>query len=402
MAAAPTIGIDIDLPTATAVTSYDGNINIQRGRSSPLFDDFNVGRMTTVLFNDTRRFDPLYAAGPYFGELVPGRQVTVSATPTGLSAVTIFDGVVEDWSFDYPTSKRAYATVSAADALATLARAEFDEWTTTFGEYPGARLTTILARPEVDYTGSTAFDTGVTPLQQDVVSYGSNVLNYCQLVTRTDLGYFFASRTGVLTFLDRLAFSAASAAAAFGDSGATIPFTGIKTTYGTELLFNRVQVDRVRGPYEEEDPTPQVVTDATSISDYRRTLTLRQSGLLMQNDAAALDLATYELSVFKDPLTRVETLTVELPLLTAAQQSTVLGLDIGSVVTVAWTPSGVTPALTRTCVVDGIRHAIAPATHTIEFTLNDSGVVQAGDYFEPNSGANGQFVGGVQTFPIPF
>ncbi len=45
-------------------------------------------------------------------------------------------------------------------------------------------------------------------MQADYVSWDSNVLNYLQLVARTDAGLLFSSRTNVVTYLDLLAHRA--------------------------------------------------------------------------------------------------------------------------------------------------------------------------------------------------
>lgn len=387
----PAVTFSIYMPTSTAVTAYTNTCTIDRGRPSPVFEDIDRGTASAQLNNEDRRFDPLYASSPYLGHTVPGRRAVITA-----AGVTVFDGFVTDWNYDYDILGRSVAIVQTEDALGKLARASFDEWTTTNGELPGARLTSVMARPEVNYTGTTAFDTGAFALAGDTITWDSNVLNYAQLIARTDFGLFFVSRSGVLTFKDRLSFHAASSAATFGTSG--IGFSAITTSYGAELLYNRVSVDRVKTG--DVDPEPVSASDATSISAYDGTYTLALNGLLLQDEATAQYLADNLLSYYKDPLYRFESITVDVHGLTGGQQTTVLSLDIGSVVTVTWTPNSTGSAISRTCVVEGIRHQVTPDTYTLEFTLNDTTTTQTQNVFILEDNTYG-LIDGTGTFAYP-
>lgn len=391
---APTPVATLYLPTAQTVTGDTFTAEIQRGRTSPLFTAIEPATGRLSFNNEDRAFDPLYSSSPYFGSVTPGRRAKLAA-----GGVTVFDGFVSDWNFDYDVSGKSNAHAIVEDGLARLGRIEFDEWTSTFGQLPGARITEVLARPEVDYSGTTAIDDGVFTLQSDLVTWGSNVLNYCQLIATTDDGLFFVDRQGVLSFFDRHHFIGVASAATFGTGG--IGFEAVGTSYGSELLYNRVLIDRVGT--EEVPAVEQSVSDATSISDYGGTFTLRQSGLLMETDTQALDLASYLLDVYKDPLYRVESIVVNAHGLTSGNQTTVLGLDIGSVVTVTFTPNRLGSAISRTCIVEGIRHSIAPAFHQIEFTLNDSTTMQTGGFYEPEDVTYGTIDGsGVFSYPLAF
>ncbi len=383
----PTTVVTIDLGSSVDVAGYMNSVNIRRGRSSPAFGEFEIGTCSIQLNNESRRFDPLYSAGPYFGELVPGRDVTVVS-----GGVTIFAGVVADWNLDYDVSGRSVAVCQVEDALGRLGRSEFDEWTSTAGQQPGARITDALARPEVDYGGTVTVDPGLNYLQPDLVTWGSNVVNYCQLVARTDFGSFFVDRSGAVRFFDRQHYIGATAAVTFGSG--SYPFEQIGVSYGSELLYNRVQVDRVNGDV-------QAVTDATSATAYGvRSLTYTE--LLLEDDVSALDLANQLLAVYKDPLYRVESVRINAGVVPAgANQTALLGVDIGSVVDVGWTPNGVGSAIARTCVAEGVQHSISPVTHHVTFTLNDSSIFQLGNFWTVADATFGVINGGTGVFNYP-
>jgi hypothetical protein len=385
---APTPVVSIYLPTSTAVTQAT-NATISRGRMGPAFPSITAGSGSVMLNNEDRKFDPLYTSSPYNGQIVPGKRANVTA-----GAISIFDGFISDWGFSYDVSGRSVATASLEDGLGKLGRAQFNEWNTTNGDQPGARFTAIMARGEVGYPGATSFDNGAFYLQSDYVSWGSNVLNYCQLVAQSDQGLFFVDRSGTLKFKDRLSQINAATGAAIGTGG--IPFSQIVTSYGTTLLYNYVAVGRFGG-------INQTVTDATSVATYGATYGLSLTNLVLQDDSEALDLAKRLLSVYKNPLYRIESVVVLLHSLGGTDQTSMLSLDIGSTVTVTFTPNNVGAAITRTCVVEGIRHTIMPMHHEMELTLNDSSIAQTGHYWTVGDATYGGFsAGGVLNYPIAF
>ena len=309
------VGPDLIENVAVGAFSYF----VRRGRLTEL-DQIDAGTLAV----DLRNHDTMYQfdrAG-----IDPGRRVRVA-----LDGVTIIDGTVEDWNYDYDPSGMSTASFVAVDALGTLARKDFDEWTALASQTAGQRISSALDRSEVAYpAGSRSIEPGTTQLQGDLVTHGSNVLNYLQLVARSELGRLFAARDGELTFLDRRTF-VYEVSAEFGNDG--IPFSGIGPVYGAETLYTRVSVDREGG-------IAQTVSDADAVARYGvRTLSL--SGLLMDTDADAFSLAATLLSLYKSPAVRLQTLSVKLHGLTADQRLIVLSLDIGDAVTVTWTPATV-------------------------------------------------------------
>jgi len=106
-------------PTWTDVTQYvrhANGVDITRGRSDP-WSHFTAGRLTLTFSNRDRRFDSLYSAGPYFGNLKPGKQIRVTCT---WSAVTydLFRGFVGTWPQEFSNAgKDATVTVDCYDGL---------------------------------------------------------------------------------------------------------------------------------------------------------------------------------------------------------------------------------------------------------------------------------------------
>ena len=173
---------------------------------------------------------------------------------------------------------------------------------------------------------------------------GTNALTYIRKVAYSDLGYVYASRTGVLTF-EPAASITYTVQAEFADDGTAIPFSGIKPASSARYLYNRVSVTRDGG-------TEQIAEDTASQALYGiRTLSL--SDMLMNTDGDALDLAGSLLSFYSEPATRIGSLTVNLGSLTEAQRTQVLSLELGDFVTATWTPDG-TSEVTQSLRVEGI------------------------------------------------
>lgn len=132
MADNPTLTVEIAFdsdpldttPTWTDVSAYvrqSPGLSIRRGRQ-PESEVFDPGSCQLTLSNRDRRFDPSYAAGPYYGQLVPRKLLRVTATWATVDYV-MFTGHITGWPQDFaaPAGKDATVTIEAIDALAWLA-----------------------------------------------------------------------------------------------------------------------------------------------------------------------------------------------------------------------------------------------------------------------------------------
>ena len=128
----PTLKVEVAFtsdPLATSQTWVDVSqwvrrtpgVSIRRGRQREL-DNFDAGSCQITLSNRDRRFDPSYSAGPYFGNLLPRKQIRVTAY-WGIAGYTMFQGWVTGWpqSLAAPGGKDATVTVEAMDAIGWLA-----------------------------------------------------------------------------------------------------------------------------------------------------------------------------------------------------------------------------------------------------------------------------------------
>ncbi len=111
-------------PTWTSEKAYVrvyAGLTAKLGATQPS-KDLTSGELRLVLSNLTRRFDPSYAAGPLFGDLVPGVPVRVRVTYNSVTE-TIFRGVVQRWPQEW-AGKDSTVEVVAVGAFAHLATGE--------------------------------------------------------------------------------------------------------------------------------------------------------------------------------------------------------------------------------------------------------------------------------------
>jgi hypothetical protein len=354
----------------TDLSGYAFDISVTRGRASEL-DTTGPGTAYVTCRNHNRTLDPLNTASAFFGLLRLGRRAEIS-----IYGQTIYSGVIDDCQVDYRADEETTAAFPLTDALGQLARREFDEWTATEGQLPGARLNAILDRTEVAWPGGARdINTGVATLQGDLVTWGSNVLNYAQLVALSDLGHLFASRRNVVTFRDRVSLTNTTPLLTFKADGTGVRFHGARLTSGAERYFNRVGIDREHG-------TLQTAVD-TAAGDEDGIRALSRRGLLMDSDGQSESMAEWLLSIYSEPVQRVSSITVNVSGLTSDLQPAVAALELNDVVGIEWTPLGVGSAIVDSMSVEGIRHTIpvggphvmqvslAPITQTTVFVLDD-------------------------------
>jgi hypothetical protein len=355
-------GADVITSGFNEITSSAELVTIRRGRWSQVTDVIDAGDMTVQVLNLDRRFDPTYTLSPYYGRVRPGVGIRVRATAPTFSAKSLMTGQADELGFEYDVSGRSVTIFRGTDALGQLGAAEFDDWTNTATSAPN-KLLAICSRPEVAFpTTKTSFGAGVEALQSDSVSWGSNVLNYMQLIARSEIGYLWADADNTLTFRNRTVPGTVASSATFGTGG--IAYQSIAAKYG-EFLFSRVGVDREGGTTQ----TAQVSNLTTWQAANGSPRTLKLGGLLLASDAQSLALANYLLTQYSTPTWQVSEVGVELAPLSNADTNTMLSLDIGSVVTVVFTPNDIAPAITQKCLVQGVQHEITPGSHRITLSL---------------------------------
>jgi hypothetical protein len=362
------------------------NVNIKRGRRD-VGDQFSAGTMFFTL-NDTYAggvFNPFDTNSPYYDSadakpgLAPMRAVELIRYDTLNTPEKLFTGYIVNYDYNFALGGNNTVTVYCADQFYLLAQTYLDAFNPT-PETSGERIQTVLALPEVDYTGPTAIATGTVNLGHDSsynVEAGTNVLQYLSQINETaEFGRLFMSRDGVLTFQNRIGATLSGSVVDFSDGGTDTPYDTVGITFEADQVVNRATVTGLDGKTATDE-------DLTSIATYFIQTTSITNSLLA--DQGEIDTAAAYL-LNGEPEARYTDIGTAFTALSAAQRDTVAIVDIGDTITIEKTFStGVTTtSLAQELSVEGVEHVIdfgtghrvtfftAPTTIIYELILDDS------------------------------
>lgn len=327
---------------------------IGRGKSRQL-DRYGAGRTTIQLDNNARLYDPLYSASPYNGQIIPKREVRITSN----DKVQIYS-LIDDWNLDYSPNGNSFATIIASDAFTQFANQTLVGGTAT-AQYTGERIAAILTNAGVQWPNTdVSVETGKQFLQADVISDGTNALQYLQTIADSEPGDLFLSREGDVVFKDRVPQTVGTPVT-FADDDSGIPYQEIEVVYGAELLFNEVTVGRLNGGQFTK-------VDLESEEEYG-IQSLSRTGLPLDNDTSAENLATYLVSQYAQPEYRFESITIDLTELSVADANKVLDLELTNEVRVKFTPNNLPPAIDRYATIIGINQDVNQTQHRVTLNL---------------------------------
>jgi hypothetical protein len=335
------------------ISSRVRTISVNRGKNRDL-DRFNAGNLSIELNNEDRAFDPLYGSSPFAGNIVPRRDVRVSADGTAL-----YVGKILDWNFQYEPNGRQTASLEAADALTFFAQQDLTFGTAT-AELTGERVNAVLSQASIDWpVGDRVIDTGNSQLGADVFS--GNALSYLQKIEQSEAGLFFISKSGSVVFRDRLTTPTVDNVTVFADDGTGIPYAPAGFDYGTEQLYNVVTVTAPAGTAIASDALSQTRYGVAAVS----------VDTLLSDGATAEGLADLLVSRYKEPDLRFDAIRVVLDRLGSSDRAAVLALEIGDVAQVKLSPGNppIGPSIERYGLIISIKHEIGPEAHEVTFGL---------------------------------
>jgi hypothetical protein len=356
--------------TEVEVQAYVAGWSTQRGRSREL-DTFSAGTFSLSLQNYDGRFLPEAFNGttsPYGSDVaVPGRGCRIQVDG-GDGWRTVFYGFVEDTAWDYDNQRVVGARVTGVDSMGRVARLSMQSdlavWTATGTNTSGTWIDLVLE--DAGWDTDNDFDSDFTTESLDrmilAATTGDNALSTAQQFVRTEgFARLFASKDDEdIQYQGRYWTVGASSALTFGTGG--IPIDSVGMAVSSELLYNQVITKSTNtATVVEDDSTSQGVYGLRSLS---------RTDLVFDTLAATRAYAEAYLEEFKTPQARLESLTVNLRDLTAAQIDDVLALEIGDVVTVTFTPRGA-DEVDLEFVVEGIAHQAYPGPeHGVTFQLS--------------------------------
>lgn len=353
------------------ITDFVMGITYRRGRQQP-FDQFGAGTMSFTL-NDTLAgglLNPYDTNSVYYNTddntpgLAPMRRVRLFR-----ETVQLFDGVVESYDYQYNMDRQNIVTVKCVDNFWLLANTFMDAFNPS-SETSGQRINTVLALPEVDYTGLTSIQTGTVNLGHDSsynVAAGTNVLAYLQQINNTaEFGRLFIAANGTLTFTNRVGPTLSGPVALFSDQpGNDYKYQNVGIQFDARQVVNRSTVEGLNNATATDEDLASQATYFVQTRDV--------SGSLLHDANEITAAAAYLLA--PQPTPRLTALTTNLALLTETQRDIITQIDIGETIQITVdVPNYGT--ITSELSVEGIDGEIRlDGGHTLTFYTADTTVV---------------------------
>ena len=334
-------------------------IALTRGKNRDL-DRFNAGQLSVLVNNEDRSFDPNYSSAEYRSLVVPRRQIRVTS-----DSLRQYTGIVDDWNFNYTPDGKSRAEIVSTDDFTLLARQNVTAGTAT-PQLSGARVSAVLDQESVAWPAAARdIDAGASTLGADV--FEGNALEYLQDVERSEQGQLFIGKNGDLTFRGRLdATPTSGSITTFADDGTGIPFRTVLVNYGTELLVNTASVS--------SDAGTASATNARSRTAYG--ISAESVETLVSSVTQLQNLADFIVAKFADPEYRFSGVDLNLDNMTAPNRAAVLGLEIGDIILIKFTPNNVGAAIEQygqiirlDHSIDGTRHDMTIGVSSLDFTF---------------------------------
>ena len=369
--------------TYADITEYVTNVTYSRGRKKTDYQ-FGAGVMSFTMRDETGILGPYDSTSPYYDPdndqpgLAPMRSVRLSR-----DGEYLFVGVVTSYYYQFELAGPNYVQVQCADEFYKLAQTQLDEYNVS-SETSGARITSVLALPEVDYTGPTSIATGTVDLGHDAsytVPQGTNTLTYLQQINAAEQGRLFVARDGTITFQERIGATLSAPVVSFTDDGTAAKYVGLEVEFDADNVVNRAYVRALDGKNATD-------SDTASIAQYfTQSTTITDSLLHVQGQID--DLAAYLLEPQPEP--RYTSVTTWFGGLTSLQRDAVATVDIGDTISIDKEIPGLGSQIASELSVEGIQGVIdvnrghtvtfytAPTTIVYELILDDAtyGVIDA-------------------------
>lgn len=322
-------------PTWTTLNPQDVmQFEIKRGRQFQL-NRIEAGQATIVLYNDSGKYWPDKATGPFSGNIKPGKRVNIRATYNAIT-YDLFTGFIDTWTpaFVSMGGKGPIIVVRCLDLQNNMARYLLNN-AGEAQELSGTRVGNVL-----DEIGWPAADRDLDAGQGDVIATGVqaniNSMEHLFTVQDTELGIVFVKPNGYVEFQDRHARVKSpyyTSQATFGDDPAEESYVDLVMDMDSKEILNDVRITRSGG-------TEQAESDATSQTDYGKR-SLSRTGLLMPTNLEASYQARHLLSLYKDAAMRVRAITIRPQGDPASLWPKVLTFDLSTRITLRFDPAAI-------------------------------------------------------------
>lgn len=331
------------------------SIDIRRGKAQ-IFTQYPAGEADVEFDNNDRAFDPRNPSSPFAGQIIPRRELKISAND-----VVQFQGFVEDWDLSYTSDNNSTANAIASDVTSWFS----SQFLSSFSppeELTGARINRVLDLPGVNWpVAQRNIEAGQQLLGAYAAEEGQDALTYMNNMAASEPGSLFVTKEGHIAFRDRITAPTSADLVTFGEGG--IAFDNLNVLYGSENLYNSITLTRNTGG-------TVTAVDQASIDEYGvRELAIEN--MHVATDADLIPIAVEYASRFSQPEYRFEAFDVYLEKLSTVDQDKVLGLEIGSVCLVRFTPNGIGDPIEQYVEVIRIEQSVNVISHVVSLGFSE-------------------------------
>ena len=353
------------------------NVMVRRGRRD-VGDQFSAGTMTFTIRDVDGIFNPFDDESPFYDTpqskpgLAPMRKVQLIRYDLGGDPEYLFSGYVVNYDYNFALGGLDTVTVYCADQFYLLAQTYMNELNVS-AQLSGARITTVLNLPEVDFPiAQRNIATGTVNLGHDAsytVPAGTNVLQYITQINETaEFGRVFMSRDGNITFQNRIGTTLSASVADFHDDGTEIKYDGLGISFEANEVINRSVVTGLNNNTATASNAGSIATYFIQTSSILNSLLHEQTSI----DTAA----SYLLN--PQPEARFTSVETKFLMLTDAQKDTLATVEIGDTIAIEKTfQSGAgTTQLAQDLSVEGIEHHLDFATgHRVLYSTSPTVII---------------------------
>jgi hypothetical protein len=337
------------------ITSRVVNISSSRGRPS-IFSSFPAGQISIQLNNHDRAFDPLFVASPFYGNIIPRREIRLS-----FGDKRVFTGWIEDWDLNYLPNGDSTVMATGFDAFYIIANQTLSGFTPSV-ETADSRINTILSNSGVDWPLDLRdLESSTQNMGTQLIEDGTSALSYLQTIALSEPGEVFVNKQGEIAFRNRDTVPTSAGLVTLGDGGISVD--NIRVIYGAEQLFNEITITR-------KDGGTAIASDVASQGEYG-IRAYSDTDLLVETDEQIAEIAIDYAARFSQPEYRVESTQVDVQKLSDVNKAAVLALELGDVVKFSFTPNNIAPAITKFLRIISIEHSVNTSTHYINFGFKE-------------------------------
>jgi hypothetical protein len=364
----------------TNITEDIREMSVRLPSRSRLQAVFQAGSASIVLDNRTRKYDPLYAAGPFFGDLKANRPMRVNFGEGGGPISNVFTGWTDGWSFAYDKSNNdATATITCIDALAKAGFSAIPAGTTptlTAGEYVATRgdaLVTAAGSTDITYSAADGYARFGATWDATVQH---NLLAELRRCAELEVAPLLALDDGTLHQEARYWFAtrALSATSNCTIPSATLPCTEVKVLYDARELVSAVSMT-------DEVGNVATATNAAAVTEFGERYADLNFNNMPAGDASSLaGAAATWVGLRGGEEMRFDTVTI-LPQRSDDWWEHINERRPLDRVTVSITPTGVGSPITEDAFIDGIEHHITVDSWVTTWHLLPADLYAAVDFF---------------------